>query len=293
MPHIPVLLKETIELLDPKPNDNFIDCTFGRGGHSAAILEKTAPEGIVIGLDWDNESLESFLDENRGKMSQRLILENLNFAQVGQAAGIGRLKKIDGVLFDLGMSSWHVDESAKGFSFSKNEPLDMRYDRENPLTAARIVNEWSAPDLEKIFCDYGEEKRARKIANDIAKARSQKPIETTAQLAAIIARIAGPQKVQSGARVFQALRIAVNREFENIEQGLDQAFGIMVPGARMAVITFHSLEDRIVKNKFRELVSQGKANLINGKPITPADEEVSRNPRARSAKLRAIVKTRY
>jgi len=288
--HIPVLLKETIAALDPKPNENFIDCTFGLGGHSAAILEKTAPFGIVIGLDWDNESLESFKAKNYDKFKDRLILKNLNFAQVAQARS-GGVKKIDGMLFDLGMSSWHIDESEKGFSFSKGEPLDMRYDSANPLSAAKIINEWAGPDLKKIFKDYGEEKLAKKIAAAIVKARSQKRIETTSQLAAIISRIVPlSQKNPSLARVFQSLRIAANHEFENIEQGLEQGFEMLAPGGRMAVISFHSLEDRIVKNKLKELVASGSAKLVNEKPIVPNADEMAQNPRARSAKLRAAEK---
>ena len=149
--HIPVLLNEVIELLDPKPNENFIDGTFGRGGHSKLLLEKIAPEGIVIGLDLDLESLESFKRENQGNISERLILEHLNFAQVGQAKGLARAGKIDGILFDLGMSSWHIDDSAKGFSFSKDEPLDMRYDSANPVSAAEIVNNLTPESLQEIF----------------------------------------------------------------------------------------------------------------------------------------------
>jgi 16S rRNA (cytosine1402-N4)-methyltransferase len=291
MPHIPVLLEEAIAALDPKPNENFIDGTFGKGGHSKVLLEKTAPHGIVIGLDWDNESLEGFKREQAGAIDSRLILENLNFARMGEAAALKTVKKIDGILLDLGMSSWHVDESKKGFSFLKDELLDMRYDSENLMTAARIVNESSGGELERILKDYGEEKMARKIASEIVKARSQKKIETTSQLTAVIARIArSPQRIPSFARIFQALRIAVNHEFENIVNGLGQGFGMLAPGGRMAVITFHSLEDRIVKIKFREWETEGRARLINGKPIVPQAGEMARNPRSRSAKLRAIEK---
>lgn len=291
MDHIPVLLKETIESLDPKPNENFIDCTFGRGGHTRALLERTAPNGILIGLDWDAQSLEDFKDKNSKEYDSRLILENLNFADIERAEAIKRVQKIDGILFDLGMSSWHIDDSAKGFSFSKNEPLDMRYSRDNPVTAANLVNTATAAELEKIFNDYGEEKAARKIAAAIVKARSQKKIETTSQLAAIIARIAGPvQKTQSLARVFQALRVAVNREFKNIENGLEGGLRLLHPGGRLAVISFHSLEDRIVKNKFRGWEKEGLVKLLNDKPIIPSVEEVEQNSRSRSSKLRAVIK---
>lgn len=293
MVHIPVLLEETIAVLDPKPGENFIDCTFGWGGHARAILEKNAPGGLVLGIDWDRESLENFKTKNK-TLSGRLILENANFAQLGQITKLHNIKKIDGILFDLGMSSWHVDESKKGFSFSRDEPLDMRFDTANPATAARIVNEWPVAGLEKIFKEYGEEKFAKKIAKEIEKARRQKRIETTGQLTEII-RKALPSgspnlKTRGYSRVFQALRIATNREFENIDNGLAGAFEILAAGGRMAVITFHSLEDRLVKAKFREWAVQGRARLVFKKPVTPGQEEIGRNPRARSAKLRAIVK---
>lgn len=292
--HIPVLLEETIKALDPKPGENFIDATFGWGGHAQAILERNAPGGLVLGLDRDKESLESFKASGKTP-DKRLILENTSFAEIRRVASLHNLEQIDGALFDLGMSSWHLDESKKGFSFLKDEPLDMRFDTADPLTAARIVNEWPAADLEKIFKEYGEEEFARKAAKEIEKARRQKMIETTRQLAGVIGKAlpaGSPElKRRSYSRIFQALRIAANRELENIDKGLAGAFEIMAPGGRLAVISFHSLEDRLVKTKFREWAGQGRAKLIFKKPVTPAPEEIGKNPRAKSAKLRAIVKT--
>jgi len=289
MAHIPVLLEETIALLDPKSNENFIDCTFGRGGHARVLLEKTAPKGIVIGFDMDGDSLADYKANNA--VPDRLILENLNFADISRSEAVKSVVPISGILYDLGMSSWHIDESKKGFSFSKDEALDMRYDRNDPVTAASIVNEKPAAELERIFSEYGEERDSRKIAKAIEAARRQKRIENAGQLAAIISKIAGPrQKNASLARIFQALRIAVNRELENVERGITGGFEVLAPGGRMAVITFHSLEDRIVKMKFRELAAAGRARLINEKPTAPGGEETAINPRSRSAKVRAIEK---
>lgn len=284
-----MLLEETIRLLDPKPGQNFIDCTFGRGGHSRALLEKTAPGGTVIGLDWDGQSIESYKAKNR--LEERLILENLNFADVAVSPAAKKIGKIDGILFDLGMSSWHIDESGKGFAFSKDEPLDMRYDSQNPVTAAQIVNGQPIEELERIFSEYGQERAARKIAKAVESARREKKIETAGHLAAVVAKIA-PRAHRNAvlARAFQALRIKVNRELENIEKGLGGGFELLAPQGKMAVITFHSLEDRIVKIKFRELVKSGRARLIIEKPIVPGKGEIEANPRSRSAKLRAIEK---
>ncbi|UMX47466.1 MAG: 16S rRNA (cytosine(1402)-N(4))-methyltransferase RsmH [Candidatus Nealsonbacteria bacterium DGGOD1a] len=287
--HIPVLLKETIKALDPKPGENFIDCTFGFGGHSLAILEMTAPDGIVLGIEWDDRSLDSLPAEIR--QNKRLIIENDSYANVEAIVKKHNFNKIGGILFDLGMSSWHLDESRKGFSFSKDELLDMRYSS-GGTTAAEIINKYPVPDLERIFKDYGQEGNAGKIVETIEKARSRKPIETTRQLAALIEKIPGPPRKRPGlARIFQALRIEVNREFENVEKGIGDGFNLLEDGGRMAVVSFHSLEDGIVKRKFVELAKSGRAKLIFKKPVVASRQEISKNPRARSAKLRAIMKT--
>jgi len=218
MSHIPVLLEETIRALDPKPGKNFIDCTFGRGGHSRAILEMTAPDGRVLGLDWDAQSLENYRASNPAL--ERLTLENLNFAELACSEAVKKFARIDGILFDLGMSSWDIDESGKGFAFSKDEPLDMRYDTLAPVTAAQIINEASAAELEKIFSEYGQERNAQKIAKAIIAVRTAKKIETTGQLAAIISKIVPPARRNASlARIFQALRLAVNRELEMLKKG--------------------------------------------------------------------------
>jgi len=287
--HIPVLLKETIEALDPKPNENFIDCTFGWGGHSLAILERNAPSGLVLGIEWDGQSLAALPEEVQ--KNPRLMIENDSYANIAAIAKKNNFKMISGILFDLGMSSWHVDESKKGFSFSKDEPLDMRYAKDTQLTASRVINEYSVARLEDIFEDYGQERQAAKIARAIEKARISKQIASTAALVKLIETVVKRSYVRPTlARIFQALRIEVNAEFANIFRGIDDGFEIMACGGRMAVITFHSREDGLVKRKFRELADLGAAKLLFAKPIVPKEEEVKNNPRSRSAKLRAIEK---
>lgn len=292
---MPVLKKEVIEYLDPKPGENFIDCTFGWGGHSYAILERTRPNGLVLGLDLDEASLNRFCAQVPGYDKERLILVNKNFSELKRAAAEKNFKPVAGVLFDLGMSSWHLSESGKGFSFLNLEELDMRYSSENPLTAADLINRSEVEHLEKIFREYGEERFSRQIAKKIAQRRQVKPIKTTADLVAVVGA-AIPSRFRRGkthfaTRIFQALRIAVNAELENLAGALPQAFEILEPGGRLAVISFHSIEDRIVKNFFRGLAKEGGAEILTKKPVVPTWEEIKSNPRARSAKLRAIKKT--
>lgn len=288
MDHIPVLLKETIAALDPKPNENFIDCTFGRGGHSLAILEKTAPEGIVLGIERDKESIAT-LPQNIQKNS-RLTVINDSYANIGGIARKNDFKRIKGILLDLGMSSWHLDESGKGFSFSKDEPLDMRYDSVAGITAKQIVNQYSQDELEKIFRDFGQEKNAKKIAVAIVAGRRKKEIATARDLSEIVRGLPRSRSRASIARIFQSLRIAVNDELGNTRKGIAAAFGMLETGGRIAAISFHSLEDKIVKEEFKKLVGQGKARLLFKKPIVPRPEEIAANPRCASAKLRAIEK---
>lgn len=269
--HIPVLQKEVIQYLDPKPNENFIDCTIGEGGHSMDILEKNGPRGKVLGIDF----------QLRLKPKERLILAEGNFANLKNIVEKNKFGSVSGILFDLGMSSWHLEESGRGFSFKRKEPLDMRYDLNNQLTAEKIVNFWSKIEIEKILQEYGEEKKAGIIAEFIAEARAVKPIENTLQLAAIINK-AGANPRQT----FQALRIAVNDELNNIKKSLPQAVEILEQGGRLAVISFHSLEDRIAKNFFKN----PSFEILTKKPVVPGRQELRNNPRSRSAKLRAIKK---
>jgi 16S rRNA (cytosine1402-N4)-methyltransferase len=274
--HIPVLQKEVLEMLSPKPNENFIDCTIGEGGHSLAILEMIKPKGKILGIDQEIRLK---------KGDKRLILVDDNFANLKSIVENYKFNNIQGILFDLGMSSWHLEESGRGFSFKRPEPLDMRFSKKNPLTAEKIVNYWSKPEIERILREYGEEKKALKIAQKIIELRGTLQIKTVPQLVKITDSLGvSPQ------RTFQALRIAVNDELNNLKKALPQAKEVLNKGGRLAVISFHSLEDRIVKNFFKDYSQKGQLKILTKKPIIPSDEEIKNNPRSRSAKLRVVEK---
>ncbi len=294
--HIPVLQKEVSELLDPQPNENFIDATIGNGGHTLAILERNIPKGKVLGIDADPEMIKNLESGILNiEFKKRIIFANGNFVNLKEIVKKEEFKNVSGILFDLGLSSWHFEESGKGFTFKKNEPLDMRYNNEaNELTAEKIVNYWSFQEIEKILREYGEERFAKNVAEEIIRARKISPIKTTFQLIEIIKR-AVPVFYQKGrinfaTRTFQALRIAVNDELNNLTKALPQALEVLKPGARLLVISFHSLEDKIVKDFYRGPAS-ANLKIINKKPIIPTNQEIINNPRSRSAKLRAAVKT--
>jgi len=284
--HIPVLQKEAIEYLDPKPNENFIDCTLGYGGHTKAILEKTEPNGKVLGIDQDLEMIRNL------KTIKRLIPVCDNFSNLKEILKQQKLSKISGILFDLGFSSWHLEDSGRGFTFLKNEPLDMRYSVKNPLTAEKIINYWASWEIEKILREYGEERFSDKIAENIIKFRKVKPIEKTFQLVEVLKRATPSwyqrQKIHFATRTFQALRIAVNDELNNFIKALPQALEILKKDGRLVIISFHSLEDRIAKNFIRD--NKNLLKVVTKKPIIPTQEEIKINPRSRSAKLRAAIK---
>lgn len=289
MVHVPVLLNEVIAALGPKSDENFVDCTFGWGGHSLAILEKTAPAGKILGIERDAQSLAEIPEMI--KKNPRLIIVNGSYDNIAAIARENNFDNVSGVLMDLGMSSWQLDASKKGFSFSKDEPLDMRYDQSQELTAAAIINDFGAKEIEDIFKNYGQERFAKKIARAIEKERRRYRVETSGQLAALVKSLTPPpQRIKSLARIFQALRIAVNDEIQIVRRGVVAAFEILRPGGRIAVISFHSLEDKIIKEEFARLVKSGRAEYIVKKPITAQEGEIAANPRARSAKLRAIMK---
>jgi len=298
--HIPVLLSEVINFLNPQPNQNFIDCTMGGAGHSVEILKRTGPEGKLLGIDWNREALIA-AKENLAKFGERAVLVQDNFANLKKIVEMEKFNRAQGILLDLGMSSTELESSGRGFSFLKNEPLDMRYG-ESGETAGEIVNSRSASKLAKIFREYGEEKQAWKLAKTIAQARVQREIKTTGDLVKIIG---GKGRKHPATKVFQALRIAVNHELENLEKVLPQALEILAPGGRLVVISFHSLEDRIVKNFFRAesrgclcgpeipvcvCKHQKQLKILTKKPVKPKLKEINQNPRARSARLRAAVK---
>jgi 16S rRNA (cytosine1402-N4)-methyltransferase len=281
--HIPVLLDEVLHYLQPQPGGRFIDSTLGGGGHAQAILEKTAPDGRVLALDQDaaaialaQRSLESF--------GSRLVIVKSNFRRIGTIAEEQGFTGADGVLADIGVSSMMLDDASRGFSFLREGKLDMRMDREQELTAADVVNTYDEREIADILFKYGEERRSRAIARSIVRSR---PLHLTTDLARAVERVMGAPRhgsIHPSTRTFQALRIFVNDELGSLESFLDASMMLIRSGGRLVVITFHSLEDRIVKNKFRA-ASNGK--VLTKKVVTASDEELRRNPRARSAKLRA------
>ena len=289
MPHIPVLLNEVMEILKPGKGEFFIDATFGRGGHSEKILEAIGEEGTLLAIDWDEKA-----KERNEKILKRknVIFANANYAKVKDILKEKNLPAADGLLLDLGFSSDQLEESGKGFSFKKDEPLIMSYG-ENGLTAREVVNSYPQEALEEIIRNLGEERFAGRIARNIAENRRKAPIQTSFQLAEIIRRaVPGGYergRIDPATRTFQAFRIYVNGELDNLKAILDDLGIILKAGGRAAIISFHSLEDRIVKNHFRDLKNQGKAELLNKKVIIASREEAAINPRSRSAKLRGII----
>ena len=291
--HVPVLLQEVINYLQPQPNENFIDATIGEGGHTKAILEHNQPQGLVLGLERDQD-LYAKLAPLKKQFSDRLILVNDSYAYLEEIVKQNNFFPIAGVLFDLGMCSWHIDESGRGFTYKKDEPLDMRFDQGEGLTAGDILNNWSVNDLERILRDYGEERYAFRIAQAIKEYRKKNRFVSTSQLVDLLKKTLprnyDNHRLPFPARTFQALRIAVNDELRNLQKGLEQALKVAAPNARIVVISFHSLEDRIVKNFFKDAQKQNKVKILTKKPERPTPEEIKRNPRSASAKLRAVIK---
>jgi 16S rRNA (cytosine1402-N4)-methyltransferase len=282
--HTPVLLEEVVAQMQPRGGALYVDATVGGGGHAAEILRAATPGGKLIGLDWDEEALAASR-ERLNEWRTRVQLVRANFGELEQALMSVGVKAVDGVVFDLGVSSRQFDEPSRGFSFQREGPLDMRMDRARGMTAREVLQTASETDLADIFYLYGEERRSRSIAKRVVAARRRAPIETTTQLAGLL----GPRhgKIHPATRVFQALRIYVNDELGNLKRGLEAATRVLKSGGRMAVISFHSLEDRIVKRYFRETSA---LHIITRKPVTATEEEMERNPRARSAKLRVAEK---
>lgn len=298
--HTPVLLEETLSLLDPQPGEMAVDCTVGLGGHAEAIAARLGPSGTLVLNDLDEGNLASAADRlSRLLDKPRLIQLQGNFAEIPRKL-IEQGLRADVVLADLGFASPQVDDPARGFSFMREGPLDMRLDPAAPISAASLVNELSERELATIIRGYGEERQALRIARKLVAARAEAPISTTTRLASLIHEAVGPRRPQDridpATRTFQALRIAVNDEIGSLERLLDAvrraaaapANAWLAPGARIGVISFHSLEDRPVKNAFRDLVDSGLARALTRKPVVAGDAECAANPRARSAKLRAI-----
>lgn len=303
--HMPVMLEEVLELLQCRPGGLYVDATVGLGGHSGAILEKIQPGGQLIGIDRDKESLEKAQARLAGFAgSLRLVHDNYKNLPLILNNLVSR--PVDGILIDLGVSSYQLLSPERGFSFQSDVMLDMRMDRTQQWTAADLVNKLSESELADIIYRYGEERLSRRIAAAIVHERAKAPITRCAQLAELVSRVMkvrGHRGIHPATRTFQALRIAVNEELEGLEELLAEACGFLKPGGRMAVIAFHSLEDRIVKRTFRRLAGQcvcdappelctcprqALARLITPRPLTPGPGELAANPRARSARLRAL-----
>ena len=291
--HVPVLVREVLATLEPKPGGAYLDCTVGGGGHAEAILEAAGPPSRVVGIDRDPEAI-AVARERLGRFGDRVRLVQGDFRELPRLISELRLEGFDGVLFDLGISSLQLDDPSRGLRFSAEGPLDMRMDRESGGLAAReLLHELSEMDLTRIIREYGEERWARQIARGIVNARRQGSLETTRDLAAVVARAIPrrfwPRRIHPATRTFQAVRIAVNQELTGLEEALEVATGHLNPGGRIAVISFHSLEDRVVKHLFRRLAAPGAVpgvRIITRRPVTPSSEERAQNRRARSAKLR-------
>lgn len=305
--HVSVLLNECIDALNIKENGIYVDCTLGGAGHSSHIIKHLSKEGTLIGIDQDNDALKAA--KERLKEFENVKYVHNNFYNIDSILNELDIEKVDGILMDLGVSSYQLDEASRGFSYMHDAPLDMRMDRDNDFSAYQIVNNYTEDQLYKIIKDYGEERFAKRIANIIVNRRAEKPIETTFELvdiikAAIPARLRrdGPHPAK---RTFQAIRIEVNSELKILNRTIEDGINRLNKGGRMAIITFHSLEDRIVKLKFRELENPctcpkgfpicacGKSPVvktISKKGIIPTEKEIEENPRSRSAKLRIIEK---
>jgi len=291
--HVPVLLQEVIDNLALEPGETLLDGTLGGGGHSTKVLEQV-PSARVIALDQDPSAISKFQEISSKQFpNSKLELVNANFRNLDKVLEKLSISSVDAVLLDLGISSDQLEVSGRGFSFQTNEPLDMRMSGEG-ITARDILNTFSEEALELIIRGFGEERYSARIAKEIVERREKKPFETTFELRdAILAAVPGSYKrerLNPATRTFQSLRIAVNEELTALEEGLEKAFEALSPGGRLAVISFHSLEDRIVKNFFRELAKQDRVSLVTKKPIVPSEEEKLKNPRSRSAKLRVIKK---
>jgi 16S rRNA (cytosine1402-N4)-methyltransferase len=298
------MAREVMEFLRPEPRRRYLDGTLGGGGHSEQLLMQSSPDGEVLGLDLDDEALAA-ARQRLARFGNRLVVRQANFAVAKAILSEIGWHTVDGIVLDLGISSYQLESRERGFSFRSGARLDMRMDRRQSLDAHEIVNAFSVTEIERILRKYGEEPQARRIALAIASERKIKAIKTTAELAAIVARVkaGGRRDHHPATQTFQALRIAVNQELGNLDRFLEDGYELLQPQGRMVVISFHSLEDRRVKNAFRKWHRDcicpprtptcqcgwsRKANLLTTKPLSPSSSEIEANPRARSAKLRAV-----
>jgi 16S rRNA (cytosine1402-N4)-methyltransferase len=288
-PHLPVLLREVIETLSPVEGGTYIDATVGLGGHSEEILKLIGNDGRLIGIDRDEEALKRAGDRLK---DSRAILKRGRFSEMEELAYSEGITEVDGVLLDLGVSMMQFKEPGRGFSFRSAERLDMRMDISQDLTAWDVVNSYKEKDLIRILKEYGEEFRAPRIARAIVNHRNRKEIDTGAELADIVYSVYGGRgKTHPATKTFQALRIEVNREIEELRKALESSLKVLKKGGRLCVISYHSLEDRVVKNFMKDLAKEGLLKTLTKKPIVPGLRETRENPSSRSAKLRGAEKT--
>mgnify|MGYP006294178151 CR=1 FL=1 len=287
--HIPVLLNETLDFLAPKSNGTYMDMTVGAGGHSVPLLKMLGKDGFLIGIDRDKEIL-NLARQSLIKISDSFILKHASFSKVHEILKELNITGVDGVLFDIGVSSFQLSKASRGFIFRSEAFLDMRMDKESDLTAADIINNYTEEELRNIFFKYGEEKYSRRIASNIVKHRKIMPIKSTRVLANLVANSYKHhrQRIHPATKVFQALRIVVNDELNELQQGLKNIIPYLKIGGKVVVISFHSLEDRIVKNFFR--TQKDRLKILTKKPLTAGSLEKDQNVRSRSAKLRCAQK---
>lgn len=302
--HKSVLLEESISSLSPMEDGVFVDATIGLGGHTKSLIEACNCNSRIIGMDVDDSALE-IAKERLSAHKDQIEFVNKNFINIDKSLNEFGVKQVDGIIADLGMSSYQLDHSGKGFSFNKQEPLDMRMDPSLQFTAYDLINEMDINELEYIFRTYGEEKFAKNISRAIIKSRESKAIQTSSELAALISNSIPkkfhPKRRHPATKSFQALRIAINNELENLKIFIEKSVKLLKPGGRLVIISFHSLEDRIVKKVFRKLHSpcicppdfpicscgkEPEFKIVNKNPITPTENEISENPRSRSSKMR-------
>ncbi|WP_419175501.1 16S rRNA (cytosine(1402)-N(4))-methyltransferase RsmH [Desulfosediminicola sp.] len=288
--HVSVLPNEVLGYLQPGPEGTYMDGTLGLGGHTRLILDASSPTGRVIGFEWDENAIKRS-QVRLAEYGDRLTIVRRNFAEIAAGLEEAGVEELDGLLIDIGLSSLQLEKGERGFSFQRDEPLDMRMDQRRDVTAASILATASADELADIFFYYGEERQARRIAAEVVSHRRKEKITTSKELASVVARAIPkrfhPQKIHVATKVFQALRIAVNTELENLARILDEAPAYLKPGARFCVISFHSLEDRMVKRKFRQ---NKDLEILTSKPISATPKEIDVNPRSRSARLRVAQK---
>ncbi len=289
--HVPVMLKEALEFLNPQPGQTIVDATLGTGGHAAEILRRIAPAGRLVGIDRDENSL-AICKERLAEFKDNTEFVHANFADLDQILANSGIKEIDGIIFDLGISSYQLADPQRGFSFQEEGPLDMRLDKSSYISAYDLVNNLNENEISQLLWNFGQERWHNRIAHLLVQERRNEPIATTKQLANLVIR-AIPQRyrrsyyrIHPATRTFQAVRIAVNRELEILESTVKKAVDILRKQARICVISFHSLEDRAIKHTFRALKYDGLINIITAKPLTPSPKEIEVNPSSRSSKFR-------